>query len=256
MLLIYQMKFYKWCLSVGRTLLCVLEMEIEQMYESMSNCPCQRPFEWDLSDGRRSNSVDQFWWTSFAQSSNRFRALHHAEFRKCHVLAYRAASSLLFYTQIYLLILGTTDGSEWCLSAMSCGNLLHVRIVSTSTMMAQQQSANWPSCSAPYNKNEIPSTRIRSDLKSFELLVFIFCRPPKRNTFSPEFTERIAQNLWTILPNGTFHILFIMKWNTLPSCFAFTRKIRTTVCGTMFLCWMATAIYQRVNEHFLIARGH
>lgn len=124
MLLIYQMKFYKWCLSVGRTLLCVLEMEIEQMYESMSNCPCQRPFEWDLSDGRRSNSVDQFWWTSFAQSSNRFRALHHAEFRKCHVLAYRAASSLLFYTQfIYSFLAPPTeanDVSRQCLVAIYC----------------------------------------------------------------------------------------------------------------------------------------
>lgn len=152
MLLIYQMNFYKWYFRVAGHCWFV------QKYESMSNRACQRPFEWDLSGGRRSNSIEQFWWTSFGQSSSRFRALHHREFRKCHgSIAYRAASRLLFY--IYVLILGTTDESEWSLM----GIYSMCAFVSTSTMIAQQQSANWPSCSAPHNRNEISSTTIHTN---------------------------------------------------------------------------------------------
>lgn len=189
MLLIYQMNFYKWYFRVaGRSwcvCVCVCAMEIKQKYESMSNCPWQRRFECDLCDGRKSNSIDQFWWTSFGQSSNRFRA---------HFIIVNFVEMSWFWRTdphwvcyftckfIYSFAAPQTKANDVLWQFIVCAHCIHFDNDSVTAIrkLAAQLSP------AQQKRNTIHHpvhyTWIRADLKSFELLVFILFFLPSTET--------------------------------------------------------------------------
>lgn len=82
------------------------------------------------------------------------------------------------------------------------------------------------------------------------------CRRRNGTHFRLNSPSASQENLWTILCNGTFHIVYYeMKHFIQRFCLHQTSLFfRFAPCCCIVVVAAATAIYQQVNEHFLVAR--